>query len=372
MKYPSLSLSFQGLCIGAVMSTGMISQPIMVQPAIGAPDWQSRTFADLDGFKWPGNVSVPGYVAALLGYDPSRQWTGQESLGDVLWLGDLQGSYAPSHLSLEDIQALTGQDLTAAALDQLLLLSWQSLGDVVTAVPALANLSPASVPVLQEVLAAAAMPVDIQTPLEELIKTPSTAALPLDQANLGAYRVADIPGLMETPLQNFRDFERTPLAGVPGLTSIPLARFPGVANHGLPTPVLADIVFGEAEGQVNRTVSGSYQEGFAVPCVQNCAHVELGWPFEGMQWVSGLSQQVQGGYGVLGQVNNGLEPTGRHPFGDSFKVAVLETDEVLGIAETGLFFRFCIKRRFLDLGCTPYFIGPVPWFPIHETEMTVL
>jgi hypothetical protein len=63
----------------------------------------------------------------------------------------------------------------------------------------------------------------------------------------------------------------------------------------------------------------------------------------------------------------GKEPTGRHPFGDVFKVAIWDTDESAGTVTTGLFFRVCY-RGIPDLGCTPYFIGPVPFLSFRETE----
>jgi hypothetical protein len=33
-----------------------------------------------------------------------------------------------------------------------------------------------------------------------------------------------------------------------------------------------------------------------------------------------------------------------------------------------LFFRICIRSGLVDLGCTPYFIGPVPWFTYREMD----
>ena len=132
-----------------------------------------------------------------------------------------------------------------------------------------------------------------------------------------------------------------------------------------------DIVFGPAEGGLTRTISGSYQEGFNVPCASNCSHIELAAPYLGAQWVSGLSQQVRGGYGVLGSLNNGVEPTGRHPFGPAFKVVLLETDEASGTANLGLYFRTCINSP-IDLGCSPYFIGPLPFMSIREEGLTAL
>ena len=341
------------------------------QPPI-MPNWQQLTLTDLDGPRTAGGFTVSPELMGLLGFDPSRHWTGHEALADVLWLGDLHSSLAPGAFTLNQISALSGLDLTTVPLDHLILLEWQTLGDLVAAVPGLNAARVEAVPVVSDLLTLARLSPASQARLGDLVKSPSIANLPLSRVDLRAYTLTDLPGLTETPLQNFRDFERTPISGVPGLASVSLAQFPGAANLTVPTPAIADIVFGEAEGNVQRPISGSYEAGFAVPCQTQCAHIELGQPFEGAQWVSGLAQQVRGGHGVLGQVNNGLEPTGRHPFGNSFKVVVLETDEALGTAETGLFFRFCIKRRFVDLGCTPYFIGPLPWLSISEEEITWL
>jgi hypothetical protein len=74
---------------------------------------------------------------------------------------------------------------------------------------------------------------------------------------------------------------------------------------------------------------------------------------EGTQWVSGKYQQVKGGRGALAAANGGLEPTGRHPFGNAFKVAVLDTDEATGTAETGLYFPHVRPQPVCGLGLYP-------------------
>jgi hypothetical protein len=137
-----------------------------------------------------------------------------------------------------------------------------------------------------------------------------------------------------------------------------------------------DIVFGPAETQRQQTVSGSYTKGFQVPCEQDCSHIELtGLPeLQGKQWISGQFQSVEGGEGVLAAVNGGQEPTGRHPFGEAFKVVVWDVDESNGTVSTALFFRMCQRGGWFtpDLGCTPYFIGPVPFLTYRETEFLLL
>ena len=74
------------------------------------------------------------------------------------------------------------------------------------------------------------------------------------------------------------------------------------------------------------------------------------------------------GTAFSGSIHNGMEPTGRLPFGSAFKVVLTATDEAEGRGEFGLFFRVC-HHGVIDLGCTPYFIGPVPWFPVHEKAL---
>ncbi|MGL5835171.1 MAG: hypothetical protein ACRC1Z_18360, partial [Waterburya sp.] len=50
------------------------------------------------------------------------------------------------------------------------------------------------------------------------------------------------------------------------------------------------------------------------------------------------------------------EPTGIHPFGDSFKTVLWRTDESSDTGEIVMF--FIIKTM---CGSSPYFIGPIPF-----------
>ena len=113
--------------------------------------------------------------------------------------------------------------------------------------------------------------------------------------------------------------------------------------------------------------------GFEVPCEEKpCGAIELDditslgrqlqMEFEGKRWVAGDSQEVEGGKNCLKFVNGGKEPTGRHPFGSSFKLVAWNPDET-GTQNIDFvaFFRFCFPcGPFGSTGCTPYFIGPIP------------
>ncbi len=135
---------------------------------------------------------------------------------------------------------------------------------------------------------------------------------------------------------------------------------------------LVDLPLGTAEERISNTISGSYEEGFNVPCETECAHVELANWASGQRWISGKYQKVKGGEGLLGLVNGGFEPTGRHPFGSAFKVAVWDVSESEGRVDTALFFRYCQRGWFVDLGCTPYFLGPVPFLSYSEKDLMFL
>ena len=89
---------------------------------------------------------------------------------------------------------------------------------------------------------------------------------------------------------------------------------------------------------------------------------------KGKAWVSGKYQLVKGEEDTLGSVNGGKEPTGRHLFGDAFKVAVWDVSEVDGMMSQALFFRVCMRNNFADLGCTPYLVGTVPFMTYREQE----
>ncbi|MEM9566669.1 MAG: M23 family metallopeptidase [Cyanobacteria bacterium P01_E01_bin.34] len=135
-----------------------------------------------------------------------------------------------------------------------------------------------------------------------------------------------------------------------------------------------DLPLGEREGYLGNTISGSDQEGFSVPCVQmGCAHIEFSTQpvVHGKRWIWG-EQEVEGGYGwPLGELNGGMEPTGRHPITDDFKVVLLEVSEQGSSAQFGIYFRVCIKTLFID-SCSPYFIGPFPWFGYREGDWILI
>ena len=346
--------------------------PVIQDQILGTkPDWVQITLRSLPAVLESGSFEAPADLIRLLGYDPSRVWQAGQTADQYMQLGDFQESFQLQQFSLYEIAALVGLDWPALRLADFALVAWQTLEDLVQAVPDLANRPVESVAPIADLLKGE---VDPQTAIAEVLQDEALASLSLGDLNLEQYGLGDIPGLMEAPLERFRDWQQSVIDQVPGLADVPFANFPNpIVEQGVVVGQV-DVVFGAAEGNRTNTISGSYVEGFNVPCDADCAHLEIGQPtlVEGTQWVSGKYQQVPGGRGALAAANGGVEPTGRHPFGNAFKVAVLDTDEASGTAETGLYFRMCVRNLFVDLGCTPYFIGPIPWLPVQEEGMIFL
>lgn len=346
--------------------------PVIQDQILGTkPDWVQITLRTLPAVLESGSFEAPADLIRLLGYDPSRVWQAGQTADQYMQLGDFQESFQLQQFSLYEIAALVGLDWPALRLADFALVAWQTLEDLVQAVPDLANRPVESVAPIADLLRGE---VDPQTAIAEVLQDETLASLSLGDLDLEQYGLGDIPGLIEAPLESFRDWQQSVIDQVPGLADVPFANFPNpIVEQGVVVGQV-DVVFGPAEGDRTNTISGSYVEGFNVPCDADCAHLEIGQPtlVEGTQWVSGKYQQVRGGRGALAAANGGVEPTGRHPFGNAFKVAVLETDEASGTAETGLYFRMCVRNLFVDLGCTPYFIGPIPWLLVQEEGMVFL
>jgi hypothetical protein len=344
------------------------------------PDWSQISFRTLPPVSSDGEFSTPLEASESLGYNLSRKWQAGQTTDTYLKLGDFQTSLYPQIFNLHTIAGLNDFDLQQVALNSLEMADWQTVDDLVTAVPGLSNLPIQQVEPIAKLLTESKLGAGLN--FSDSIGTALTAMPELGQLNLGqlgdqlnSFAITDIPGLENIPLQNFRDWGNSTIAGVPGLADVPLAQMPNpigaVGSLGM-----VDVVYGSAEQDRTNTISGSNQVGFEAACQTECAHAELTASPElhGKQWISGKYQEVEGGEGFLKTVNGGKEPTGRHPFGDVFKVAVWDTDEASGTISTALFFRICQRGGLFspDLGCTPYFLGPIPFLNYQEKSFMLV
>ena len=340
------------------------------------PDWSQITFHTLPPILEDGEFVAPSDLNQTIGYDLSRRWRAGQTADTYLKLGDFQTTLYPQVFNLYTIAQLTDLNLEQVPLSALEMASWQTLDDLLTAIPDLGSRRVSEVPPISALLSQkfpgtpGFNPDANQTIANLLTTNPELGQLKLGQLGkkLDQLSITDIPELQNVPLQNFPNWVNSLISGVPGLANVSFAQMPNpVQATGLIGTM--DVVYGTAERDRRNTISGSDREGFQVPCKENCAYVELAGapPLYGKQWISGKYQKVKGGSGVLGAVNGGKEPTGRHPFGDVFKVSVWDVDESTGTVSTALHFRIC-KRGLPDLGCTPYFLGPVPFLNYYEKE----
>ncbi|MEM9215683.1 MAG: hypothetical protein AAGD25_15250 [Cyanobacteria bacterium P01_F01_bin.150] len=370
------------------------------------PDWDNISFSTLPSVLTGGEIG--SQWNELTGYDLSRTWSEGDAVGEVIKLGDIAEGFSVQQFSLNDIAAVTGIEVSMESLplDSFGLVGDQTLVELVAAMPELAEITIEDIAPIHDLVVLVGAGAWVEETLGSFINGNAiadelklggleelAANLPpelaqiynLDLANmdLGQYSISDIPGLSEVPFEDFARWENQYPSDIPGLVHVAFSQMPnGIANAGVIARV--DTVMGEAEAEYQRTVSGSTEVGFSYPCATSqsdteaCAHIELDdienvgqalqLPFEGRAWVSGATQKVPGGHGALKAMFGGKEPTGRHPFSDSFKVVVGKTDETSDTVQTLLYFRVC--KTFL--GCSPYGIGPVPFLTFKRDDYIVL
>ncbi|BAZ18345.1 hypothetical protein NIES4071_102300 (plasmid) [Calothrix sp. NIES-4071] len=340
------------------------------------PDWSRMTFDNMK-FSEGGSVEFPNVKDSNPGMKKKRVWSSGQSLGDVMELGDFQDTdFKIESLNLNSISKITGINLDDYNLSDLQLLDWQTLPELVAAIPGLSNLTVDAVPPIADFLSKLSIPNNGSTIGELIQNNPQLKDIELGEyIDLKQYKITSIPGIDTAQLNQFANWQNTTIAKVPGLSSVPFNQFSGIPVPDTTLIGKVDIVLREVENGRWKSISGSYQEGFNVPCYnKQCAHIEVAGSdnLTGAAWMSGKYQQVKGGFGILGSLNGGKEPTGRHPFGKAFKQVLWEPNEANGSITSNMYFRICKRGGFIDLGCSPYFIGPVPFFEYREKDPIIL
>jgi len=323
-----------------------------------APEWEQINFASLPPVQSSGSAA-------------GHTWTTGQTLPEILTLGDISPALSVELLTPGAIAQDTQLDSTQVALSSFPLVGEQTLTDLASAVPQLGQTSVGDIPPVAGLLKAKGLPGLENQPLANVLaSSPQIGDFKLGDIDLSEFPLSSIPNLEATELRQFSGWDKSLIQDVPGLSSLPLANFPNPVAALGSMVMRIDTIYGTAESRRHNTISGSNVDGFQVPCDKNCAHVELDnlenvgrsqqSPLEGKQWISGKYQKVNGGSGCLAWVNGGKEPTGRHPFGKTFKVVVMEPDETTDTVDTALYFRFASF-----CGATPYILGPVPFFSYH-------
>lgn len=325
------------------------------------PDWSRISLANLPQFLEGGSVNVSSSTARAGSSASNITWSAGQKPADVLRLGNLQ-ELLPQSFSLENISRLTGLSLGNLKLSDFGLLKDQTPADLVKAIPGLGSKALEQVKPLQDLFRSS---VSGETVAQAIANNPTVAATPLGQGMVDLKRYSlgnSIPGLSTAQLGKFNDWESGLFAEIPGLNNVPLGSFPQPLSNRGGVVKVASVFLGPQEA--NRLNAFTGVRNRAIPCRQDsCAHLEME---DGTQFVSGKSQQVDGGSGIF----RGKEPTGIHPFGSAFKTVYVHSgnnDEKAGSGMLALYFRFCTR-----FGCSPYRIGPVPFLTVRETEPVFL
>jgi len=382
---PALAQTVPTALAGAIPTITYTDGQLQVQ----APDWSQISFSSLPPLEEPGWIEVPSQLAAKLGYDPSRIWQAGATIEQVLKLGDIAEAFRPEVFKLQDISGLTGLAIQNLNLNDFGLMNWQTAKSLVKAIPGLGELPISQVEPMGDLLSQVGAGGAWDEKIATIAADKVLGELPLGKyLDLSQYSLDSIPGLPKIPIYNFKAWQQSFIAQVPGLTQVPLAQMPLPIPIGVGKVALHDLTWSAAEhgnpqAPANLTLSGSVNRKGkveVVPCSagEPCAYLELSDPLGakgsmyGKRWVSGKVQKVKGGFGPLRTLNGGWEPTGLLPYGSAFKVVLLNTNESKGSASYGLYFRACVHIPFYGKSCSPYFIGPAPWLPTQEKGLVIV
>ena len=343
----------------------------------------NTTFNSLPVFETGGAVSsLDEETTATIGYEVGKVWEAGDAPSDVVKVGDIEDSLGAEQMSLRDIADAAGFELGDVNVSQLRFLDELTVDELLSDIGFLGDWTVEElVEKIEEEKGESQTPYAIETvfdgsgTINEQIKANPELGEMAAQDVFGDLKVTDIPNMEYTQLGKYEGISNQTISNVEGLGDVAMAYFPNTKFSLFPMAT-QDVVFGPKEysgikptpdpvsGGNNGTEIWEY-----IACSGGCPHIELyqqGW--EGAQWMT-KEHRVRDGFGVLG---NMVSEAGayRIPFGDSFALQVVSTDEAAGAAEWGLAFRVCY-RGFPDLGCTAYFMEVPLGITTHEGD-TVL
>lgn len=333
------------------------------------PAWQVITFERLPSFSSPGMWQSSHTLDDSTGYSLSLEWEKGQNISSVLTVGDFQSTFQLQLLSINSILVPLDIQSDSLTLSDFSLLENLTLDNLVEAIPDLSTKKINSVEPLADLLKTTKFSqtqILHKTFAQLLDEYPTLKMLKLSQINLSEYPLTSIPRLVSTPLKFFPGWQSLKLEDVPYLKKLPFSFFPNPpTNEGYFALVKSIDLMDEFPNVLS--VSGGKKDGFEQNCLTFCEVISLGGSefLSGRKWV-GSQQKVRAGEGELAIAAGGLEPTGRHPYSDAFKVVLQPTDKTN--AKINLYFR----RENSELGKSPYFIGPVTLGNVRVGETVFL
>jgi hypothetical protein len=200
---------------------------------------------------------------------------------------------------------------------------------------------------------------------------PAIANLPFGNVvDLTTVPTEAVPSVATTPFGQYQGYQGLTASKIPNLGNIPFTKMPKFAIPAGAALLRLDLVRTKERKIDRKVMSGSELQPNAA-CSANCDYIEttplVGLPLlKGAKIISGDSQQVEGGKGMLRWVNGGKEPTGVHIA--VMKLIVRQVNAKKGSAVVNLNFRSCFY--FFGEHCTPYFIG-FPLWQLNERFNTI-
>ncbi|MCM1985095.1 D-alanyl-D-alanine carboxypeptidase family protein [Lyngbya confervoides] len=358
-------------------------------PAPTQPNLNDMSFGDFKLEESGAIAALPELSASLKEADATTryEWVEGDSLANVLNLGDI-GYLKPEDMTIEEVSKKTDIDLEQVALSNVQLLGLQTVGSLSEAIPGLPDMPVKAIQPIADLVERAGKSYvkawllkNADAPLAKLLKVdPLLKDKKLKDLALEQFGIGAIPGLKETPIGNFKDWQKAKIADIPGLEKLPISQFPlGMVLNPSSVVGIVDVVYGPNESTASyKPITGSEAEGFKVPCLQqNCAYLELrdplgkDAPLHQARWIKGGQpevggQMVKGGSGLLGTAFGGKEPTGRMPFGptSNMKVVLTDANESEGTAKLSIYLR--VEKE--PFGKTPFIFGPIPFMTVKEGD----
>jgi hypothetical protein len=345
----------------------------------------SQSLSEFGSFTTSGSVDLPPEAAATLG-TAKISWEKGGTPANTIPMGVWDTAFKIGGMTPAQINPSI--DLSTTDLSKFGYLKDLSIGNLIKALPNLENTPIASIKPISDLVAKA---IEVGAPLPsittngglfgrstttpavtigDLVKVPGWGEIPMGAVgDLAKYTAVDLPGLTDTPLSNFTGALGLPASAVPGLAQLPIPKMPG---YNLPSGYALGTFDSIRTGEVadRKVISGSDREPNAKCTDKNCNYIEIkgiGNPLlDGAQIVAGDTQSVRGGYGLLGAINGGREKAGMYPYGNALKETYVGYNAKTGTIGREWNFRYCQTAWFVDLGCTPYFIGGIPIGTLKE------
>jgi hypothetical protein len=344
-----------------------------------------KTLSNFGKFTSGGSVQLPSQASSVLGVN-KIEWKAGQSPIQAIPMGVWNAAFKVGSLSPSQINPSV--DMNKAALSNFGYLKGMPIADLAEGIPSLNNLkinsvAPVASALQKAIIGGAALPTipsgsffGGRRPVEtigQLIKAPGWANMPLGELN--KFPAISIPGLVDTPIGKFRDIAGLPAIAFPGLPTMPIVDMPGFKVPAGYQVGKLDVVHTK-EPTKRKVISGSDQEPNAKCLNKNCNSIEIrGFAkgiLDGSQIVDGNTQKVRGGWGFLSGIAGGQESPGLYPYGNSLKEVYKDVNAKAGTVNRAWYFRYCQSGFGFDLGCTPYFIGPIPIGSLNEASQVPL